>query len=98
MVIILCDDFQDAQEAFKSWWRFLHDTPFIENVIVDRHSLRMEMDQDLIYIFIDYRFEKVFNQGEVETISVEDFLGVHGVDDPDPLRSEWRRILGDLYL
>ena len=97
MVIILCENFLDAENAFNAWLSFLQETSLIRNTISSRHSLRVDIDDDLIYIFIDNRFWKVFDQDDVDIIAVEDFLGVYGVEDPDPLRREWRSIVKDIY-
>ena len=75
MVIVLCDDYRDAETAFRTWIAFLQLPPKDEISIVDKFSLRVETSDGQCYIFIDYRFKNVFEKKpDVLFESVWDFF------------------------
>lgn len=91
MVVVLCDDYLDAESAFRAWVTFLQTPPSDEIAEVDKYCLRVETNDGQSYVFIDYRFENVFKKkpGVVfETINT--FLDLHDVDDPNLWRQAYR--------
>lgn len=91
MVVVLCEDYLDAEMAFRAWIAFLQTPPADEISSIDKYSLRVETNDGQAYVFIDYRFKNVFEKKPgliFETIS--SFLDWYDVDDPDPYRREYR--------
>ncbi len=93
MVIVLCEDFFDAKNAFFSWVEFLRKSGEIEFKTADQYSLRAETSDGLCYIFIDYHFEKVFGDDECLLIYVDDFLSCYGIEVEDDLTKMWKNII-----
>lgn len=92
MVVILCEDYHDAEAAFRAWIAFLRTPPSDEIANVDKYSLRVETNDGLCYIFTDYRFKKVFAQKPgIIFESISDFLDLNWIEDHDPYRREYRR-------
>lgn len=92
MVVVLCEDYRDAEEAFRAWIAFLQTPPSDEIAGIDRYSLRVETSDGLCFLFTDYRFKKVFaKKPDVIFESISDFLDWNWMDDPDPYRREYRR-------
>ena len=76
MIIILCDNWVDASDAFDLFCAFLERyEPFMVTES-DRYSLRVISDDDLIYIFVDYRFKEVFKEDydSADIIEVNEFF------------------------
>ena len=71
MIIILCDDFGEAQNAFNIFHEFLEKYEPTSIIRVDPYSLRVLTDDDLIYTFIDYRMVGIF-KGITEDVMEED--------------------------
>ncbi len=96
MVVVLCDDYRDAEAAFRAWVAFLLSPPSDEIAKIDKHSLKVETSDGLCYVFVDYRFKNVFlkKQGLMFE-SVRDFLEWHNIDDPDLDRREYYRKVND---
>lgn len=93
MIIVLCEDYGEARNAYLAWLSFLQSSPSDIVVLADRYSLRVETIDGLRCIFVDYRFADIFLGKDALQISVENFFGITGTDDPDPLRKEWRQIV-----
>ena len=97
MVVVLCDDYRDAEGAFRAWIAFLQTPPADEIASIDKYSLRVKTSDGLAYVFIDYRFKNVFQRKPgliFETIG--EFLDLHDIEDPDPYRRKYReRISND---
>ena len=91
MVVILCDDYRDAEMAFRAWIAFLQTPPSDEISTVDKFSLRVETSDGQCYIFVDYRFKNVFEKKKVVFETVQDFFDWTGLDDPNSYRNEFRR-------
>lgn len=90
MVIVLCDDYRDAEQAFRAWVTFLQTPPSDEISKVDRYSLRVETSDGQAYAFIDYRFKNVFSKKKVTFETISDFFDLTGVEDPDSYRRAYR--------
>lgn len=74
MIIILCDSWIDATDAFNMFCSFLERyEPFMIQ-LDDRNSLRVITDDDLVYIFIDYRFKDVVADERTDVIEVDEFF------------------------
>lgn len=73
MIVVLCDHFQDAKDAFDIFCSFLEQyEPFMIEEF-DPYSLRVVTDEDLVYIFVDYKMSGVFDKKE-DLIEVEQFF------------------------
>lgn len=74
MIVILCDSFQDAHDAYDTFVGFLEDNePWSIRQTFD-HSLCVEMEDDLRYIFIDHRMKKAYKNLQPDYINVERFF------------------------
>lgn len=74
MIIISCDSFEEAEIYF---WYFhdilqLNVPYFIKNIF--EHSLCIEMEDDLRYIFMYYRYISVLKIESPDVIDVEQFF------------------------
>lgn len=90
MVVVLCDDYRDAEEAFRAWVTFLQTPPVDEISNIDKYSLRVETSDGQAYVFIDYRFKNVFERKSVIFETIGEFLNLYDVEDPDLYRREYR--------
>lgn len=90
MVVVLCDDYRDAEEAFRAWIAFLQTPPVDEIANIDKYSLRVKTSDGQTYVFVDYRFKNVFNKKPVIFETVQEFFDIYDIEDPDPYRRECR--------
>lgn len=79
LIIILCRSYKKACKAFQLFLEFLEDNePWsIKNVL--KNVNMVETDDDLRYIFIDYRFVNVFKNMTPDFIDAQDFF--EGIND-----------------
>lgn len=81
MIVILCNSFEDAQNGFA---RFLHFLKMFEPASISRvfsYSYCVETEDDLRYIFVDYRFKNLaltFDEG-IDYVEMDEFF--EGIDD-----------------
>ncbi len=70
MMIVYCNSFQDAQDAFSIFMDYLETyEPFsITNVF--EYSYCVETDYDFRYIFVDYRMVGIFSDLGMETVEI----------------------------
>lgn len=74
MVVILCDSFYDAREAFLTFWDYV-EIGLGENIVnVWEYENCLETDDNLRYIFIDYRWLSVFLGMKPDVLDVEEFF------------------------
>lgn len=76
MIVVLCDSFEDAQDGYDIFVSFLEDIdPFLIKKTCNA-SYCVETDDDLRYIFVDYRFRPLFQKFEepVDEIDLDRFL------------------------
>ena len=74
MIIILCNDWADANDAFDMFCAFLERyEPFMIKES-DQFSLRVVTDDDLVYVFIDYRFRDALQRKEADIIEADKFF------------------------
>ena len=69
MIIILCESFLDARDAFDIFVSFLERVAVFNIVEVDTYQLAIYTDDDLRYIFMDYRTYDIF-ESELKTDDV----------------------------
>lgn len=74
IIIILCENFHDAEIAYSCFIEWLLCNLTVNIVGQNHHILRVDTDDDLTYIFIDYAFSKVFTGKNAEFIDVEEFF------------------------
>lgn len=61
MIIIFCDSFEDAQFAYEAFIDFLEEyEPYRIKKAYDA-AYCVETDDDLRFIFVDYRFKPLFH-------------------------------------
>lgn len=75
MIAILCDSFEETQDAFDVFVSFLEKNDSCSIKSIDDASYCVETDDDLKYVFADYRFESLFRTFEcVDIINENDFF------------------------
>lgn len=74
MIIVVCNSYQDACDAFDIFSSFCERYEPFMLVETDKYSLRCVADDDLIYIFIDYRFKDALNVSKADVIEVDEFF------------------------
>ncbi len=93
MIVIFCDDFQDAQDAYQIFTDFL--AQYEPGIIIqeDPYSLRVSTDEDLTYIFVDYRMAGVFQGVTEDMMDVEEFFedlfSYYGVETIEDFHYGW---------
>lgn len=84
MIVVLCDDWWEAINCYNAFIAFGKEVEPGWITECDRFSLMVRTDDDLCYIFIDYRFEKVFTEfcnPKYEFISSDRFFEAEGADE-----------------
>lgn len=79
MIVVLCDSFSSAQKAFDFFMCILEcDYP---GVIRRKYEseLCVETDDDLRYIFVDWRMSEIFREMTPDIMDEEDFF--EGLED-----------------
>lgn len=73
MIVVLCETFEDAKEAFGIFLNYLNWEcyPIKQNF---EACYCVETDEDLRYIFIDYRMKNIFKDITTDFLDVEEFL------------------------
>lgn len=74
MVIITCDDYEQAAGAFRYFFDILNynDPWFIKNVF--KHSLCVETDDVLRYIFVDHRYVSALEELKPDILDADEFF------------------------
>lgn len=91
MIVVLCDNYMDAEMSFRAWIAFLHTPPSDEIAKIDKYALRVETSDGQCYTFIDYRFKNVFTKKPVIFETAREFFDYYWLEDPDPYRREYSR-------
>lgn len=80
MIVILCNSFEDAKDAYDCFVTFLENYEPFSIKRTFNASYCVETDDDLRYIFVDYRFEKLFQQFDTpDYVDMEEFF--EGIDE-----------------
>ena len=80
MIVVSCNSFKQAQDAFSLFMDFLEKYEPLSINKVFEYSYSVETDDDLRYIFIDYRFENLFKSiDRPDIVDVEEFF--EGIDE-----------------
>lgn len=74
MIVILCDNYKDAITAFNVFLDCIKYNTLSSVIKCWPEACCLETDDDLRYIFIDYRFKNLFNRHTPDFIDVEDFF------------------------
>lgn len=79
MIVILCRSWLEAQDSFLCFLKTY--APELSSYItnVNGSCLSLTSDEDLTYIFIDYRYDRYFNRSRDDFVYVEDFF--HDLDE-----------------
>lgn len=80
MIVILCNSFEEAQDGYDMFVSFLEENePWYIRTTYDA-SYCVETDDDLRYIFVDYRFEALFKTFDnPDVIEMDEFF--EGISD-----------------
>ena len=74
MVVVLCDSYRAASDAFSVFMRILsYYDPWTIRV-VNEAALYVETDEDLRYIFCDYRMSKLFEDSTLDILEESEFF------------------------
>lgn len=80
MILILCNSFEDVQDGYDAFVQFLEDNEPWSIRKTYNSSYCVETDDDLRYIFIDYRMKNLFfNFDKPDVIELEEFF--EGIED-----------------
>lgn len=80
MIVVLCDSFENAKEAFEIFLDYLYWECYpIKQKFETCYCV--ETDEDLRYIFIDYRMRNIFKSMTPDFLDVEEFF--EGFQDYD---------------
>ena len=78
-ILVLCDDYPMAKNAYNAWVTFLKDTEpgFIQNY--SEANLSVETGRLLRYIFCDYRMESLLEKAANTTMCMLEFFDLEDV-------------------
>ena len=80
MIVILCKTYKDAHDAFDIFMSFLEDTNPWSIETVWEPCLCVETEDNLRYLFTDYRMKKEFENLKPDILDVDEFFeGVNRV-------------------
>lgn len=79
MIVVLCKSFKIARKAFETFVDFLKDNEPWSIVKIYDCSNCVETDDDLRYVFVDSRYENVFDRSKPDVIWVSEFF--EGIDE-----------------
>lgn len=73
MIVVLCNSFEDSKKAFEIFLNYLN---WECCVIKENYEACycVETDDDLRYIFIDYRMKNIFDKMTPDFLDVEEFF------------------------
>ncbi len=80
MIVVLCNSFEEAVDAFHYWLNTVlaqEGAIFVENIW--ENGLCFETDDDVRYIFIDYHYADNFSAKDCDFIDEDRFF--EGIDD-----------------
>lgn len=79
MIVVLCNSFEEVKSAFNDFMGFLEH--FEPNAIsrTFESSYGVETDDDLKYIFVDYRFKNLFLKDKPDYVEMDEFF--EGIDE-----------------
>lgn len=80
LIVVLCNSFDDAEESFAKFMDFLETYEHLSIFKVFEYSYCVETDDNIKYIFVDYRFENLFIAFEnVDILYSDEFFD--GIDE-----------------
>ena len=74
MIVILCSSWKKACTAFQRFLKFLQESEPWTIVMVNNPLKCIKTDDDLYYIFVDYRMDFVFQKISPDIVDVEEFF------------------------
>lgn len=75
MIVILCNSFDEAKDGFARFMDFLEAYEPLSISKVFEYSYCVETDDNLRYIFVDYRFKPLFHRFcRSDEIDMEEFF------------------------
>lgn len=80
MIVILCNSFDEAKAGFSRFMDFLETYEPLSISTVFEYSYCVETDDDLRYIFVDYRFKPLFHTFDrPDEVDLDEFF--EGIDE-----------------
>ncbi len=79
MIVVLCESFQDAQDAFDIFVQFLEEVEPFSILEVYENCLCVDTDDDLRYVFVDYHLEHEFDKLTLDILDADEFF--EGLED-----------------
>lgn len=74
IIVILCDSFQDAEDAYDMFMDFLEATEPWTITKEDQYGLMVDTDSDLRYIFTEAKYLFMFDTDNDEILSIDEFF------------------------
>lgn len=74
MIVVLCDSFQDAQDAFDVFVQFLEEVEPFSILEVYENCLCVDTDDDLRYVFVDYHLANEFSKMTPDILDADEFF------------------------
>lgn len=78
MIVVLCDGFQEALDAFDCFIQFLEEEEPWSIRKINEFALRVETEYDLTYIFTDYHYAGAFEEKTLDILDATVFF--EGID------------------
>lgn len=75
MMVILCNSFQDAQDAYDCFVSYLENNELNSIRQTYNSSYCVEIEDNMRYIFTDYRLERLFlKMDDIDIIMLDEFF------------------------
>ena len=74
MIVIFCESFTEAQEAYDLFINMLEENNPLCVLAADPYMLTVDTDDDLRYVFIDYRLLDLFERLTPDILDVDRFF------------------------
>lgn len=76
MIVVLCNSFQEVEDGFSMFMDFLETYEPFSILKVFEYSYCVETDDNLRYIFVDYRFKSLASKFDdmIDYVELDEFL------------------------
>ena len=74
MIVIFCNSFTEAQDAYDLFIDFLEENNPLCILETDPYMLTIHTDDDLLYVFIDYKLLDLFERLTPDILDVDTFF------------------------
>lgn len=95
MIVVLCNSFWDVKDAYDCFVTFLEENEPWSIVETYDAAYCVETDDDLRFIFVDYRMQNLFKDMTPDYIDMVEFF--EGLEDYYPGTNEFMKILQSFH-